>query len=65
MCAANILVFCLENNGLTEKDFMVRLEERGIKFLSRGSCQFRMVTHQGITAQDIDLTLEILKDVVG
>jgi len=62
---SNILVFCLENNGLTEKDFMVRLEERGIKFLSRGSCQFRMVTHQGITAQDIDLTLEILKDVVG
>ncbi|MBW2545089.1 MAG: low-specificity L-threonine aldolase [Deltaproteobacteria bacterium] len=62
---SNILVFCLENNGLTEDDFIARLEERGVKFLSRGSCQFRMVTHHGITVQDIDLVLEILKDVVG
>ncbi len=62
---SNILVFRLENNGLTEDDFMARLEERGVKILSRGSCQFRMVTHHGITAEDIDLTLEILKDAVG
>ncbi|MEA1970038.1 MAG: GntG family PLP-dependent aldolase, partial [Thermodesulfobacteriota bacterium] len=62
---SNILVFCLENSGLTEDDFMARLEERGVKFLSRGSCQFRMVTHHGITVQDIELVLEILKDVVG
>ena len=61
----NIIVFSLENNnGLTEDDFMTRLEERGVKFLCRGSCEFRMVTHHGITAQDIDLVLEILKDVV-
>jgi Cys-tRNA synthase (O-phospho-L-seryl-tRNA:Cys-tRNA synthase) len=50
---------------LTEDDFMTRLEERGVKFLSRGSCQFRMVTHHGITAEEIDLVVEILKDVVG
>jgi len=61
----NIIVFHLENNGLTEDDFMARLEERGVKFLCRGSCEFRMVTHHGITAQDIDLALEILKDAVG
>ena len=62
----NIIVFSLENNnGLTEDDFMTRLEERGVKFLSRGSCQFRMVTHHGITAEDVDLVVEILKDVVG
>ena len=62
----NIIVFSLENNnGLTEDDFMTRLEEKGVKFLSRGSCQFRMVTHHGITAEDIDLVVEILKDVVG
>ena len=62
----NIIVFSLENNnGLTEDDFMTRLEERGVKFLSRGSCQFRMVTHHGITVEDVDLVVEILKDVVG
>ncbi|MBW2558482.1 MAG: low-specificity L-threonine aldolase [Deltaproteobacteria bacterium] len=61
----NILVFHLENNGLTEDDFMARLEEKGVKILSRGSCQFRVVTHHGITTEDIDLALEILKDTVG
>ncbi len=62
---SNILVFHLEKNGLTEDNFMARLEERGVKILPRGSCQFRAVTHHGITAEDIDLTLEILKDAVG
>ena len=62
---SNILVFCLENNGLTEDDFPTRLEERGVKLLHLGSFQFRMVTHHEITAEDIDLVLEILKDVVG
>ncbi|MBW2600187.1 MAG: aminotransferase class I/II-fold pyridoxal phosphate-dependent enzyme, partial [Deltaproteobacteria bacterium] len=61
----NIVFFHLENDGLTEDDFMARLEARGVKLLHLGSCQFRMVTHHGITAEDIDLALEILKDVVG
>ncbi len=61
----NIVFFHLENNGLTEDDFMTRLGERGVKLLHLGSFQFRMVTHHEITAQDIDLVLEILKDVVG
>ena len=60
----NIIVFHLENNGLAENDFMTRLEKRGVKLLSRGSCQFRVVTHHGITAEDIDLALEILEDAV-
>jgi threonine aldolase len=60
----NIIIFHLENNGLAENDFMTRLEKRGVKLLSRGSCQFRVVTHHGITAEDIDLALEILEDAV-
>ena len=62
---SNIVFFHLGNNGLTEEGFMALLEERGVKLLHLGSFQFRMVTHHEITAEDIDLVLEILKDVVG
>ncbi|MBN2538703.1 MAG: low-specificity L-threonine aldolase [Deltaproteobacteria bacterium] len=61
----NIVFFHLEDTGLTEDDFMARLEERGVKLLHLGSFQFRMVTHHGITTQDVDLALDILRDAVG
>ena len=51
----NIVFFHLDHNGLTEDDFMARLEERGVQLLHLGPFQFRMVTHHGITAQDVDL----------
>lgn len=60
----NIVFFHLENNGITEDEFMTRLERRGVKLLHLGSFQFRMVTHYGITGQDIDLVLDILEDAV-
>ncbi|HPQ43356.1 MAG TPA: low-specificity L-threonine aldolase [Syntrophales bacterium] len=61
----NIVFFHLEDTGLTEDDFMARLEERGVHLLHLGSFQFRMVTHHGITAEDVEMALEALKDVVG
>jgi threonine aldolase len=61
----NIVFFQLDMNGLTEDEFMTRLEERGVQLLHLGSFQFRIVTHHGITGQDVDLALEILNDVVG
>jgi len=61
----NIVVFHFESDSLTENEFMNRLEKKGVRLLSRGAGQFRMVTHHEITAQDIDRVLEILRDVAG
>ena len=44
---------------------MMRLEEKRIKILPTGLSRFRMVTHHGITTEDIDATLVALSGVMG
>jgi threonine aldolase len=61
----NILYFDLVSDKIDVKTFLTRLGEKGIKLLHIGkpSC-FRIVTHYGIEAEDIDVTLAALKEVM-
>jgi threonine aldolase len=61
----NIVYFDFNHKGFTIEEFFDRLENRGVKFLQTGSSRFRMVTHYGITAQDIGAVLKTLGDVLG
>jgi threonine aldolase len=60
----NILYVELEYKMLTSSAFMHYLEKRGVKVLQTGPSRFRMVTHSGVGAEDIDYTLEVLKETV-
>jgi threonine aldolase len=60
----NIVFFNLTDGRLSEEKFLTELSKRGIKFLSIGSSRFRMVTHYGISADDIDRVLSSIREVL-
>ena len=60
----NILFFDLVTDRLTPEEFISGLEKRGVKCLPPGPSRFRMVTHYGIDSDDIDRTLECLREVM-
>lgn len=61
----NIVYFDLAGGSVTPEEFLKRVVEKGIKFLITGPSRFRMVTHHGITAGDIDAALAVIGDVMG
>lgn len=60
----NIIYFDLVSNQPTTDEFIIRLGQKGIKLLPTGSSRFRMVTHHGISTEDIDATLAALSEVM-
>ncbi len=60
----NIIYVDLASAGLTPNDLMAQLDKRGIKLLRTGPSRFRMVTHYGISSEDIDVTLKALRKVM-
>jgi threonine aldolase len=61
----NILYFDLCDQRLNSEEFLKRMRDRGIQFLATGRARFRMVTHYGITVEDIDKTLTALREVMA
>jgi len=59
----NIVFFDLLSDTLSEEEFLSRAESRGLRFLHLGPSQFRMVTHFGITADDVEDALRLLGSV--
>ena len=60
----NIIYFDIEAEHITAEQLRVGLEREGIKALSTGPRRFRLVTHYGIDAEDIDRTLAVINDVM-
>jgi threonine aldolase len=60
----NIIYFDVVNERITVEQIRVGLEKRGIKVLPTGPTRFRMVTHYGIEANDIDRTIVMLKETM-
>lgn len=60
----NIIYFDLAVEQLSPEAFLSKLTEKGIKLLQTGPTKFRMVTHCGITAEDIKETLKALNVVM-
>jgi threonine aldolase len=61
----NILYFDLVGEKVDVQTFLTRLGEKGIKLLCIGGPRrFRVVTHYGIEAEDIDMTLAAMREVM-
>ncbi len=61
----NILYFELISDRIDVQTFLTRLGEKGIKLLCIGGARrFRVVTHYGVEAEDIDMTLAAMREVV-
>jgi len=50
---------------LTAQKLVAELSERGIKLLCVGPSRLRMVTHYGISSEDIDLALAGLAEIMA
>ncbi|HIN19725.1 MAG TPA: low-specificity L-threonine aldolase [Candidatus Marinimicrobia bacterium] len=61
----NIIYFGLNSPKLTGSQLVSKMDNRGIKFFEISSNRFRLVTHYGITRDDIEKTLEILDKMVN
>jgi len=60
----NIIYFELDEGRMTPKELVTELNKKGIKLLAVGNRRLRAVTHYGISAGDIDLTVKILSEVM-
>jgi len=60
----NIVYFEIENGRITADELVARLADKGILTLSTGRRRFRMVTHYGISSDDIAHTLKALKAIM-
>ena len=60
----DIVYFELVSDRLTADELLTELGKKGIKILCVGPSRFRAVTHYGISADDIDLTVKALGEVM-
>jgi threonine aldolase len=60
----NIVYFDLVSETVTAEQLAAALSDKGVRILQLGPARLRAVTHYGITAEDIDLALAALKEVM-
>ncbi len=60
----NIVYFELVSDRLTAEELVTELGKKGIRLLCTGPSCLRVVTHHGISAEDIDLTVKALGEVM-
>jgi len=61
----NIVYFSLNSDKITPEKFHTSLESNGIRCLSTAKSTFRMVTHYGIEAEDIQTALSTLRQIMS
>ena len=61
----NIIYFGLNSLKLTGSQLVSKMENRGIKFFETSPNIFRLVTHYGITKEDVETTLHILTELMN
>ena len=61
----NIIYFDMDDATLESADFLTVLAAKGIQFFDTGPRRFRMVTHYGITAEDILYTIDGFKQTLA
>jgi len=60
----NIIYFELDEGRMTPMELVTELDKKEVKLLSVGARRLRAVTHYGISAEDIDLTVKALGEVM-
>ena len=62
---SNLIVFDIDQGQISRLDFMNALEERGVKISTSGKTRVRMVTHYGISREDVEYAARVIKEVVS
>jgi len=60
----NMVVFNVKGLGLSASTFVEMLSTRGVKALDYGGFLVRMVTHRGVSKDDIEYTLSAVRELV-
>jgi threonine aldolase len=60
----NIVIFEVASERLTPSEFAAKLGERGVKLSAIGGRALRAVTHYGIEADDIEVALAVVREVM-
>jgi len=60
----NIIYFDMDDTAVESANFLTVLAAKGIQFFDTGPRRFRMVTHYGITAEDILYTIDGFKQTL-
>jgi len=60
----NIIYFDLDDAAMESANFLTVLAAKGIQFFDTGPRRFRMVTHYGITAEDMLYTIDAFKQTL-
>jgi threonine aldolase len=64
-CVRTNILYCdLAGGRFSDAEFLERLAKKGLRIHHTGPARFRMLTHYGIGAADIDAALAILRDVM-
>jgi threonine aldolase len=61
---SNILYFSLADERINQGKFLEEVAEKGIRFLSTAKSTFRMVTHYGIEADDIEQAISVMSSTM-
>jgi len=59
----NIVRFDIKNPRITDYGFLSKLKDKGILALTQDKNTVRMVTHRGITKEDIEETISAIKEI--
>ncbi len=60
----NMIVFGIDHEKMPRAQFMAALAERGVKVSAAGKTRVRMITHLGITWDDVEYAARVVKEVV-
>jgi threonine aldolase len=60
----DIVYFDVVGEEMPADRLVDQLEKRGVRILPVGSARLRAVTHYGISAEDVDVALEALRQVM-
>tara|TARA_Y100000590_G_scaffold250803_1_gene281700 strand:- start:1163 stop:2191 length:1029 start_codon:yes stop_codon:yes gene_type:complete len=63
--STNIVYFLLERDNLSGQEFLSILEKKGVRFFELSPKKYRLVTHGGITENDIYKTIKIFSKVMS
>lgn len=58
----NMVYITLTNSLISDEQLLIRTKQNGLLFLSIGPRSFRLVTHCGISSQDIQTAVQIISD---
>ena len=61
----NIIYFKLDSSKITGSHLVTEMENKGVKFFETSPNRFRLVTHYGITKEDVETTLHILTELMN